>query len=240
MILDALYLTLDLFTISFPLFRSWDKRLSYHKKWYALFPALGIVGFFYILWDVLFTKAGIWGFNPRYLVDIDIINLPLEEWLFFLVVPFACIFIYEATLYYIKSRPLKKITRPLFIILAVIFIIVGIFNLDKAYTSLTFLLTGSFLIFTLLFIKRDYLDRFVFGYLFSLIPFVLVNGILTGSFIDEQIVWYDNTENLGIRIGTIPIEDSVYLLLYLLSITTIYEAILKRFPLLGVNNNRIA
>jgi len=37
-----------------------------------------------------------------------------------------------------------------------------------------------------------------------------VNGILTGSFIEGEVVWYNNTENLGLRIFTIPIEDFAY------------------------------
>jgi len=46
--------------------------------------------------------------------------------------------------------------------------------------------------------------------LVMLIPFFIVNGILTGSFIDNEIVWYNNDENLGIRLFTIPVEDTIY------------------------------
>ena len=237
MILDNLYLFLDLFSVSFPLLRSFDKRLLYYKKWHALFPAIFFVGFIYVVWDILFTKVEVWGFNPRYLTGLDIVNLPIEEWLFFLFIPFACIFIYEATLYYIKKRPLKSITKPMTIILGVALVITGLFSYEKLYTCLTFISTGGFLLFHAFFIKRDYLDRFYIGYLFSLIPFLLVNGVLTGSFIEDQIVWYNDEENLGLRIFTIPIEDSIYLLLYLLSITTIYEQILKRFPVLKKSNS---
>ncbi len=37
----------------------------------------------------------------------------------------------------------------------------------------------------------------------------MVNEILTGSFVAEQIVWRNNAENLGIRLGTTPIEDNI-------------------------------
>lgn len=231
MILDHLYLILDFFALSYPLAQSFEKRITFYKKWYALFPAIFAVGFVFIVWDSIFTMNGIWGFNDRYLVGWDLFHLPLEEWLFFLFVPYACIFIYECTIYFIKSRPLQKVARPLAWVVAVAIIFIGLLNLDKWYTSLTFLGTGAFLIGHLLLVKKDYLDRFWIGYFFSLIPFMLVNGVLTGTGIEDQIVWYNNAENLSIRIFTIPIEDSVYLLLYLLMIVTIYEEILKRWDI---------
>jgi len=43
-----------------------------------------------------------------------------------------------------------------------------------------------------------------------LIPFFIVNGILTGTGIEGNIVWYNDEQNLGIRLLTIPIEDSAY------------------------------
>jgi lycopene cyclase domain-containing protein len=43
-----------------------------------------------------------------------------------------------------------------------------------------------------------------------LIPFFIVNSILTGTFISGEVVWYKNSEILGIRLLTVPIEDTGY------------------------------
>jgi len=69
------------------------------------------------------------------------------------------------------------------------------------------------LIFALLlsvFDKSEVIRSFFITFLIILIPFIIVNAILTGSFIEEEIVWYNNSENLGIRFFTIPIEDFGY------------------------------
>jgi lycopene cyclase domain-containing protein len=52
----------------------------------------------------------------------------------------------------------------------------------------------------------------------------IVNGLLTGL----PILIYNNEQNLGIRIGTIPIEDFFYNLILMLWMITLYERSKRR------------
>lgn len=223
-----LYLLLNLGTISIPLAASFYPKANFSKTWKSFIPAAIITGLFFIIWDFWFTYLGVWGFNPRYLIGINILNLPLEEWLFFITIPYACVFTYFALNHLIKSDYLKKQYVVITWVLIITLMSFGIANLPKYYTGSAFILTASLLGIILYSNQRGLLSRFYIMYLVTLIPFFIVNGILTGSFIDEQVVWYNNVENLGIRIGTIPIEDSIYGMLLLLMNVTIYEWLLKK------------
>ena len=72
------------------------------------------------------------------------------------------------------------------------------------------------------------LGQFLPTFFIILLPFLLVNGILTGSFIEDQVVWYDNTENMGVRIFTIPVEDTMYALGMLLLVFVSMEILERR------------
>lgn len=218
------YLFLDIFTLLGPLALSFDKRVAYFSKIKAFLPGILATGLLFIVWDVLFTEMGIWGFNEEYLVGISALGLPLEEWLFFLVVPYACIFIYEVLGYYFPSTPDQPWARTLAIVVAIALLVIGLFTLDQWYTSLTFIGTSVLLLFTVFVLKASYLARFWKGYIVSLIPFLLVNGVLTAL----PVVWYNDAENFGVRIYTIPVEDTIYLLWLLLMAINIFEYLRRR------------
>ncbi|ELR70634.1 Lycopene cyclase [Fulvivirga imtechensis AK7] len=218
-----LYLLLDLAAISIPLACSFYSGANFSKKWRYLLPALLLPAAIFIAWDVLYTHWGVWGFNATYLTGVTIINLPLEEWLFFICIPYACVFTYFAFTHLIKREPFGKIKQPLTWLLITVLLVTGLLNLGKIYTSVTFISLAAFLIMHVYFFKAHYLGRFYFTYLIILIPFFIINGILTGSGIEDQVVWYDNSENLGIRIGTIPIEDIFYGMLLILMNVTVFE-----------------
>ncbi|MBK8228708.1 MAG: lycopene cyclase domain-containing protein [Flavobacteriales bacterium] len=222
------YLGLDLFSIAFPLAASFEPRIAYWRKWRGLFTGIGVMMVVFVAWDAAFTAHGVWGFSDRYTLGVRFLGLPIEEWLFFVCVPYACVYLYEVMRYALRKDVLGRIAGPLAIVMAIALLIIGLLNLDRFYTAITFISAAAMLALHALVLRSAYLGRFFIGYALSLVPFFLVNGVLTGWLLPEPIVWYDDAENLGIRLGTIPVEDSVYLLFFLLLTITFHERALKR------------
>ena len=217
------YLLVNLCSIAIPFAFSFETKVAFFKKWKALFPAIAIPAIGFLVWDSIFTSQGVWGFNPQYLTGIQVYNLPLEEFLFFICIPYACVFSYEVLNYFVKQDVLGKYARYGATILLYMLVAVAFKYSDKAYTFWTSILTIIFLLYHLVFLKPDYWSRLVFAYLVILVPFFITNGILTGTGLENPVVWYNDEENLGIRLLTIPIEDSVYGFLLIGLNITIFE-----------------
>lgn len=223
-----LYLILNILTISFPLIRSFEPKINYSSKWSSLFPAILFTGAFFLVWDHWFTVMGVWEFNPRYLVGIYFFQLPLEEWLFFLTVPFACVFIYEVLIYFFPKDYFLPLAKPFVYVMVPFLLGLALLHLDKWYTSVNFIVGAIVLVIHFLIFNDRFLGRFIFAYLVTLVPFMLCNGILTGGITEEPVVIYNNAENLGIRIWTIPIEDTIYCMTLLLMNVSIFESLRSR------------
>ncbi len=190
----SLYLILNIASLIIPFLYSFENRMKYIKRWKAVFSSIIITAIFFIVWDIIFTKIGVWSFNPRYHSGIEFFDLPIEEWLFFICIPYASIFIHFAFHYFLPKVSLSDKTVRIY---------------DKWYTLVNYSVLVLVLTYTV-FKVPDILNTYFLTFLIVLIPFSIVNGILTGSFIDEPVVSYNNSENLGIRLGTIPIEDVGY------------------------------
>lgn len=205
-----LYLLLNLGSISVPFAYSFEKKMRFIRHWKAVFLSLTIVATVFLIWDAIFTANGVWGFNSNYHINFLLFGMPIEEWLFFFCIPYASLFIHYS-LEYFKPNLLisKKTTKGITLFFILILIPVIILNADKAYTFVNYI----FVVFVLLigfFFEIKHLQRFYIAFLIILIPFFIVNGILTGTGLEEPVVWYNNAENLGIRLLTIPIEDIGY------------------------------
>lgn len=214
------YIFLDIVTIAGPLFLSFDKKVAFYKYFGKLAIATFFTSLIYIIWDILFTRIGVWKFNPEYLIGINIINLPIEEYGFFTVVPYACIFIYMCLkIYFPKIQLPFNLTWSIFTLVS---ILLSIFYFNKIYTFLTFGLIALTLIalrgFAYSFIK-NYWSHLILAWIIAIIPMAYVNGVLTS----KPVLIYNDLENMSFRIGTIPLEDFFYNFLYMLWSISIFE-----------------
>lgn len=223
-----LYLTIDVLTIIAPLAASFYPKSPFYKKWKYLVPAIVIPAIIFLIWDELFTQENIWGFNAQYLTGIYIGTLPIEEILFFICIPYACVFTYFALNYLIEKDHLFPHHELISSALIIASLVVGARHMEKWYTGLTFISLGLLLAWVVLKLRPRYMGRFYFAFSIILIPFFIVNGILTGSWIENEVVWYNNEHNLSFRIGTIPLEDAFYAMLLMLMNVIIFEWLQER------------
>ena len=114
--------------------------------------------------------------------------------------------------------------KNLSIALIVLSIVLCVIYHDRLYTVVTFALLPVILFVTL---KKGWLSRFYLAYFVTLIPFYIVNGLLTSI----PVVLYNNDQNMGIRITTIPFEDHFYSMALLLMNIAFYEHFKKRHNL---------
>jgi lycopene cyclase domain-containing protein len=223
----SLYFILLTASGAVPLLLSFDKRLQFYKQWKYVFSSILLVALVYIIFDVNFTNRGIWGFNPEYLSGIYLFSLPLEEILFFVVIPYASIFLHESIReYFPKLEIPKSINMALTIALIVLCVLIAVFNIDKSYTFYISLKLAVALLLALLLSSRIPRSFFI-TFIVILIPFLIVNGILTGSYINGEVVWYNNSENLGLRVFTIPVEDFAYAFSMILYNFLLIEQLIK-------------
>ena len=221
-----LYLILNAGTISIPLIRSFESRVKFYRRFSSLFKSMLIVSGFFLAWDIYFTQQGVWGFTTEYLSGIMFLGLPLGEYLFFLTVPYACVFIYDCLKFFKPNGILSsQSTKAISSVLIVFSFTIGFYGLltGKWYTTSTFLLLAIAIVLIQFVISSNWLPRFYESYFISLLPFFIKNGILTGSFIDKEVVWYNDQHNIGFRLGTIPFEDIFYGMLLILGTIYFYE-----------------
>lgn len=220
------YLLIDIGAFIVPFIFSFHPKIKFYQEWSAFWSGNFIITLLFLIWDIVYTKMGVWGFNEHYILGIKLFNLPIEEVLFFICIPYASIFTYHCfKLFYPKILSFR--VSGFSVILIITLFMVGVLNISKIYTSVTFILL-ALLVADFSIDGLKWMPAFYFMYVIILLPFFIVNGILTGTGIDSPVVWYDNSENLGIRILTIPFEDIFYGMLLLLLNTFAFESFKKK------------
>lgn len=217
------YLLLNLLIFIGPLVMSFEKQVRFAAKWRHAFPAIFLAAIPFLIWDAAVTGRH-WWFNERYTLDFRVAGLPVEECLFFLTVPFAGLFVWEVSGFYFADKYLVFMRRVAYALRLLPLFGIAAFLGGKEYTGLMLIALGVSAILDRLLQTNLFLRRRLLTNLACVLILTLVfNSYLTW----RPIVLYDKAYQLGVRIGTIPIEDFGYGISLILIATIFYEA-LKR------------
>jgi lycopene cyclase domain-containing protein len=200
------YLVLNLCIIAVPIWYTPDKRTAYYRRLPALGFSIAVVSSCYLLWDILVSARGEWSFNSKYLSGVQILNLPIEEVLFFITVPYSCLFIYEVVRYATKSTKLR-LPASVVIAMSLALFAASLAFYPQGYTAKALASCGFFLMVALL-LDRPLLESKQYWMWLAIcyVPFFIINTVLTAL----PVVEYNSKTIWGLRFGTIPLEDFFY------------------------------
>lgn len=204
------YALILFFTVIICFIASFDKRIPFYRHFGAFIQAAVLVAIPFIIWDIWFTNMGVWWFDTQYTSGVLAAGLPIEEWLFFICIPFSCIFTYYCVDKYYPLTWLSGFNNLIVFVSVIICAVVALLHYDRLYTLLTALVTIFTLVYLHFIVRADWISKASYVFIWLMLGFFPVNGILTGTGIPSPIVNYNPDAFLGIRIGSIPIEDAVY------------------------------
>jgi lycopene cyclase domain-containing protein len=205
------YVLIDILIAAAPLSLSFDKRVRYVLRWPAVLITSIIVAVPYVAWDSFMTIRRAWEFSPRFAGNFRLLWLPPGELLFFLVVPFSCIFIFEVVSSYLP----RKVARPWqlpWISAGVLLALSAFLFPGRLYTQAVAIASGAFLALSAIVSPSMLASRsFWLALGACYVPFLAANGILTAL----PVVTYSSWAILGPRAVSIPLEDFFYNFSYL-------------------------
>ena len=218
------YLIFNIIVLSGPLiFGSMRPFYFLDRVKYTLLPIL-IPAIFFLIWDSSVTYSH-WHFNEKYVLGITFFNLPIEEILFFITVPFACLFTWEMIIRRTDKKEFVWITKIRPYLYLLIPIGIWFFISGKHYTGLATAFLGLAILLDQLLKTNIILQRRFYLYLLLVLLFTLIfNGYLTW----RPVVTYGVDYQLDFRIITIPIEDFIYGTALIFMNTSIYQKVIDK------------
>lgn len=204
------YLLILFFTIIICFLFSFHPKIKFNRYFGAFLGGSSMVAIVFIIWDAWFTKRGVWWFNDDYLIGSRILGLPIEEILFFICIPFSCLFTYFCLDKFFRLD-WKPVPEKIFVIFSIAAALgIALYFNDRIYTFMTFLTTAISLFVLYFILKVQWIGKASLIYLLLMPGFLAVNGILTGTGLESPIVNYTPGTFMGIRLLTIPLEDTAY------------------------------
>lgn len=204
------YLFVNFLTVVVCFVFSFDRRILFHTHFSAFIKAASVAAVPFIVWDLWFTKRGVWWFNTDYTLGWHLLGLPVEEWLFFFCIPFSCVFTYYCVTRFFNLSWTRSFNNIIVFVTLIVCAVTVLLYGFKVYTMITCLATISVLVFLYFIVKVQWIGEASLVFMLLMPGFFLVNGVLTGAGLDAPIVNYNPESFLNLRILTIPVEDAVY------------------------------
>lgn len=207
-----LYSIIAVAVLAGPLALSFDDKVHFWTHWPAAGIALLLTGLLYLFWDSLVVRRGDWTFNPKYVGEFRVFHLPLGEILFFLAVPYACLFLFEVVKVYFPGTEWFVVNSISLYAGALVFVVGAWVFRHLGYTFLALVSVAIFLS-TLALTHPTLAGRSEFWIWLGLcfVAFAVVDGVYTAL----PTIWYNPKALTGLRLGPIPLEDFFYNLSYL-------------------------
>ena len=214
------YLLFNLAVIAGPIISQLSRQIKHVSRWQLKLLTSGIIMIPYVIWDALVAGSH-WWFNEAYTLDFRLLGLPIEEWLFFITVPFGCLLVWETLphtdRWLVRLESLRHVRTVLYAALPAG---VWVFSTGKQYTGLVLFSFGLVGLVDMLLSVDLLLRPKTYLYLAIVCGCILVfNGYLTA----RPIVLYGEAYQIGFRILTIPVEDFGYGFTLMLFNTMLYE-----------------
>ena len=130
-----------------PLLFSFHPRIRFYLKWKYFFISNFLISVPFLIWDSIFTKNKVWDFSNDHISGIKINNLPLEEILFFIVIPYCFIFTYHVLKDITSNIQVNRhLIKTATLLSGITMTIIGAYNANYMYTSTTLIALGLILI----------------------------------------------------------------------------------------------
>ncbi|GAB1453255.1 hypothetical protein MASR2M47_33110 [Draconibacterium sp.] len=185
-----------------------------------MLPAIIFSGTIFIMLKIRFLQSGFISFNENFLMHKNILNLPIEEWLFLLVISF-----FAFSVYILVNVKLEKFNKPNLFYVVSILLLIGFayeawYSRQKLIPFFVFFLLAIYFGYTLFRNKfKPHLTKFYISYFIVAIPFFLIKIVLNTL----PVILYNNDFTLGIRLISVPVEEFANLFLLMLINITIFE-----------------
>lgn len=204
------YLIVNILTIIICFSFSFHPKIRFYRYFGAFLLASVTVGVPFVLWDIWFTARGVWWFHDNYIMGLRIVGLPIEEILFFVCIPFSCVFTHYCLNKYFIWGWAARYNNAITVAGCLLAILALSLCSDKIYTAFTAIVLFLTLVVMSRVVKYSGLGQLTLAYLLLMPGFISVNGVLTGTGLDSPVVNYNPAAITGYRVLTIPIEDFAY------------------------------